>query len=65
MHALMFGQVFTLLEALVATGALVGLLSRVDAPVPLHLRGVLETLLAVGTFQGLLPGRVTSVLHEL
>lgn len=65
MHALMLGQVFALLEALVATGAFVGLLSGVDAPVPLHLRGVLETLLAVGTLQGLFPGWVASVLHEL
>lgn len=65
MHALMLGQVFALFEALVATGALVGLFSGVDAPVPLHLRGVLETLLAVRTLQRLLPGRVASVLHEL
>lgn len=65
MHALMLGQVFPLLEALVATGALVGLLSGVDPPVPLHLRGVLEAFLAVGTLQGLLPGRVASVLHKL
>lgn len=65
MHALMLGQVFTLLETLVATGALVGLLSGVDAPMSLHLRGVLEALLTVRTLQGLLTGWVTSVLHEL
>lgn len=65
MHALMLGQVFTLLETLVATGALVGLLSGVDTPVSLHLRRVLEALLAVRTLQGLLTGWVASVLHKL
>lgn len=65
MHALMLGQVLTLLEALVTAGTLVRLLPGVDTSMPLHLRGVLEAFFTVGTLQRFLPRRVTSVLHEL
>lgn len=64
-HALVLGQVLTLLEALIAAGTLEGFLASVHAAVALQLRRVFEPLLTVGAFQGLLPRGVTSVLDEL
>lgn len=55
MHALMLGQVLTLLEALVTAGTLIRLLPGVNASMPLHLRGVLEAFFAVGTLQRFFP----------
>lgn len=64
MHALVLVEMLSLLEGFIAIGALVGLLTRVHPPVALQVRSVLEALLAVRTFEWLLPGRVTAVLHE-
>lgn len=58
-------QVLPLLEGLLTRRALVGLLASVHASVALQVRGVLETLLAIGALQGPLPGRITPMLHKL
>ena len=63
--ALVFGQVLSLFEVLVAAGALIGFLACVHTPVSCQLRGVLEALFAVRTLQRLLAGRIAAVLHEL
>lgn len=64
-HALMFGQVLALLEALVAAGTLERFFPGVNATMALQLGRVPEALFTVRAFQWLFAGRVTAVLHEL